>query len=332
MTMTDIYSQTIKLFGSHPEPAFESAEQQTSVWGREWGCDNDVGRLRVVLMHRPGDEMKIVDPEKRIEEIGSYGDLEAGWYFQSDTIPALADMQAQHDGLVRTLRDEGVEVVFLDSIEADGIKSVYTRDSSFAVKGGAIVTRLARKIRRGEEAHVTKTLANLGMPILRTLHGTAMAEGGSFAWLNSRTTVIGRSICVNEEGSRQIEEVLNAQGVELIRVDLNGYNIHIDGALTMIDIDVAIVDPDQLPYWFLVKLAELGIKTVEVTAQDSGWIINCLAVGPGRVVMPRGISNRTMDRLADLDIDVIEIDYDKIHHNGGGIHCSTCPLVRDAVD
>jgi N-dimethylarginine dimethylaminohydrolase len=144
--------------------------------------------------------------------------------------------------------------------------------------------------------------------------------------------VIGRSICVNEEGSRQIEEVLNAQGVELIRVDLNGYNIHIDGALTMIDIDVAIVDPDQLPYWFLVKLAELGIKTVEVTAQDSGWIINCLAVGPGRVVMPRGISNRTMDRLADLDIDIIEIDYDKIHHNGGGIHCSTCPLVRDAVD
>jgi len=332
MTMTDIYSQTIKFFGSHPEPAFESPEQQTNVWGREWGCDNDVGQLRVVLMHRPGDEMKIIDPNKRIEEIGSYGDLEAGWYFQSDTIPALADVQAQHDGLVQTLRDEGVEVVFLDSIEPDGVKSVYTRDSSFAIKGGAIVTRLARKIRRGEEAHVTKTLANLGMPILRTLNGTAMAEGGSFAWLNSKTAVIGRSICVNEEGSRQIEEVLNAQGAELLRVDLTGYSIHIDGALTMIDVDVAIVDPNQLPYWFLMKLKELGIKTVEVSPQDSGWIINCLAVRPGRIVMPRGISNRTMDKLADLNIDVIEIDYDKVHHNGGGIHCSTCPLVRDSVD
>jgi len=222
--------------------------------------------------------------------------------------------------------------VFLDSIEPDGIKSVYTRDSSFAIKGGAIVTRLARKIRRGEEAHVTKTLANLGMPILRTLNGTAMAEGGSFAWLNSKTAVIGRSICVNEEGSRQIEEVLNAQGAELLRVDLTGYSIHIDGALTMIDVDVAIVDPNQLPYWFLMKLKELGIKTVEVSPQDSGWIINCLAVRPGRIVMPRGISNRTMDKLADLNIDVIEIDYDKVHHNGGGIHCSTCPLVRDSVD
>ena len=100
----------------------------------------------------------------------------------------------------------------------------------------------------------------------------------------------------------------------------------------MIDVDVAIIDATQLPYWFLEKLKELGIKTVEVTPQDSGWIINCLAVRPGRVIMPPGISNRTMDQLADLNIEAIQIPYDKIHHNGGGIHCSTCPLVRDSVD
>lgn len=325
------YQQTIKMFGSHPEPAFESAEQQTNVWGREWGCDNDVGRLRMVLMHRPGDEMKIVDPGKRIESIGTYGDIEQGWYWQSEVIPPLAEMQAQHDRLAQTLRDEGVEVVYLDRIEEDGIKSVYTRDSSFAVKGGAIVGRLARKIRRGEEAHVTRTLANLGMPILRTLNGTALAEGGSFAWLNSKTAVIGRSICVNEEGARQVEEVLRPMGVELIRVDLNGYDIHIDGSLTMIDVDLAIVNPATLPFWFLEKLKELKIRTIEVSPQDSAWIINCLAVRPGRVIMPRGISNRTMDALARHNIHVIQIDYDKVSLNGGGIHCSTCPLIRDSI-
>ena len=329
--MTSIYNQTIKMFGSHPEPAFESAEQQAYVWGREWGCDNDVGRVRLCLMHCPGDEMNIVDRTRRIEEIGSYGDPEAGWYFQSDTVPDWDEFRAQHQGLVDTLRDEGVEVVFLDRIEPDGIKSVYTRDSSFAVKGGAIVSRLARTIRRGEEAHVTRTLANLGMPILRTLHGTAMVEGGSFAWLNDRTAVIGRSICVNEEGCRQVEEVLNAQGVELLRVDLTGYSIHIDGALTMIDVDVAIIDPDLLPYPFLQKLEALGIRTVEVSEQDNHWIINCLAVRPGRVIMPRGISNRTGDTLASMGIEIVEIDYDKVQLNGGGIHCSTCPLVRDSV-
>ncbi len=329
--MTNIYGQTIKLFGSHPEPSFESAEQQAGVWGREWGCDNDVGRLRLCLMHRPGDEMEIVDRRKRIEEIGSYGDLEKGWYFQSDVVPDWDEFRAQHDGLVATLRNEGVEVVFLDRIEADGIKSVYTRDSSFAVKGGAVVCRLARTIRRGEEAHVTRTLANLGMPILRTVHGTGMVEGGSFAWLNHRTAVIGRSICVNEEGARQVEEVLARQGVDLLRVDLSGYSIHIDGAMTMIDVDVAIVDPDMLPYTFLTRLRELGIRTVEIDNADNHWILNCLAVRPGRVIMPRGISNRTADTLASMNIEIIEIDYDKVQLNGGGIHCSTCPLVRDSV-
>ena len=67
--MTSIYNQTIKLFGSQPEPAFESSEQQTTVWGRQWGCDNDVGQIRLCLMHRPGDEMNIIDPAMRIAEL-----------------------------------------------------------------------------------------------------------------------------------------------------------------------------------------------------------------------------------------------------------------------
>ncbi len=329
--MTSIYGQTIKLFGSHPEPAFESEAGQTDVWGRQWGCDNDVGTLRVCLMHRPGPEMEIVDRNRRIEEIGSFGDLDSGWYFQSDTVPDWEEFRAQHDGLVRTLQNEGVEVVFLDSIEPDGLKSIYTRDSSVAIKGGSVICRLARSIRRGEEAHVTRTIAGLGMPVLRTIHGTGMVEGGSFAWLNHRTAVIGRSICVNEEGARQLEEVLAWQGVELLRVDLTGYSIHIDGAMTMIDVDVAIIDPDMLPYPFLEKLKELDIRTVEITAQDNHAIINCLAVRPGRVIMPRGISNQTADTLASMNIETTEIDYDKVYLNGGGIHCSTCPLVRDSV-
>ena len=282
-------------------------------------------------MHRPGDEMNIIDPSMRIDEIGSYGDLQKGWYFQSDVIPDWDEFRSQHDHLVQVLQTEGVEVVFLDSVEADGIKSVYTRDSSVAIKGGALVTRLARSIRRGEEAHVSKTLANLGMPILRTLHGTALMEGGSFAWLNSQTAVIARSICVNDEGCDQVEQVLNAQGVELLRIDMTGYDIHIDGALTMIDVNVAIVDPDLLPYSFLRQLDEMGVTAVEIDAQDDPWIVNCLAVAPGRVIMPRGISSATEARLQRLNIDVIEIDYDKLQLNGGGIHCSTCPLIRDSV-
>jgi len=170
------------------------------------------------------------------------------------------------------------------------------------------------------------------MPILRTLHGTALMEGGSFAWLNSHTAVIARSICVNDEGCDQVEQVLSAQGAELLRIDMTGYDIHIDGALTMIDVDLAIVDPDLLPYSFLRKLDELGVRTIEIDERDDPWIVNCLAVSPGRIIMPRGLSSKTEAALQRLNQEVIEIDYDKIQLNGGGIHCSTCPLIRDSVN
>lgn len=326
-----LYQQTIKLFGVAPEPAFEAAEEQTAVWGRRWGCDNDVGQLRVVLMHRPGDEMKVVDPSKRIESIGTYGDLEAGWYWQSDSVPPLADMQAQHDALAQTLRDEGAEVVLLDSAREGKLKTCYTRDSAIAIDGGAIVTRLGPRVRRGEELGVTRGLAELGVPILRTISGTGLLEGGSFAWLNPSTAVVGRSIRCNDEGIRQTREILAGQGVELLTIDMSGYDIHIDGGFLMIDVDLALISASALPYSFLETLTRLGIRTIEITPDDNPWIINGLAVRPGRVIMPPGASNQTLDQLAKHDVEIVTLPYDKVALNGGGIHCSTCPLVRDKL-
>ena len=259
----DVYNATIKLFGSEPEPAFEESRRLEALWGRAWGCDNDIGQIRAVMMHRPGQEFDVIDPAKRIEETGSFGDLEAGWYWQSETIPPLAEMQAQHDRLADAVRAEGAEVIYVDGVEGGRFKSVYTRDSSFAVKGGAIVARLAPRMRHGEELPVTRALAKLGMPILRTVHGTGMIEGGSFAWLNSKTAVVGRGIRVNDDGIAQVAEVLKYQGVELIVVDLRGYDIHIDGHFVMVDVNLALVWPRGLSFSFLERLKELAVQMEE---------------------------------------------------------------------
>ncbi len=327
------YNMTIKAFPSHAEPAFETAEQQQEIWGDTWGCDNDVGRLRKVLMHRPGEEMAIIDRSKRIEALGSFGDLEGErWYWRGDHIPEVEELQEQHDALTAALAAEGVEVLPLKRCAPGRHKSIYTRDSCIAVKGGAIVTRLGPIVRRGEEAPVTETLAAIGMPILRTIHGTGLMEGGSFVWLKPNLAVIGRSARVNEEGTRQVEEVLKAQGAELIRVDLTGYRLHIDGALVMIDVDTAIVNPTQIPFWFLETLEELGIRTVPLHPDDPTGVLNCLAVRPGRVIMQAGASPRTADRLDKLGIEIVPVPYAKVFEGGGGIHCSTSPLQRDPID
>lgn len=326
------YNMTIRSFPSHADPAFESDAQQQTVWGRRWGCDNDVGRLRMVLMHRPGEEMSVLDPSKRIERLNSFGDEEGqSWYWRGARIAPLEAQQAQHDALTRTLREEGVEVVLVDGAAPGRHKQIYTRDSCVGVQGGAIVTRLGPIVRRGEEAPVSQALARVGCPILRTVNGRGLMEGGSFVWLKPGLAVIGRSSRVNEEGARQVEEVIREAGAELIRVDLTGYRLHIDGALVMIDAETAITNPTQLPFWFLEKLDELGIRQVEVHPDDAVGCLNCLAVRPGRVVMQAGLSPRTADRLDKLGIEVVPVEYDLVYEGGGGIHCSTSPLIRDPI-
>ena len=143
--------------------------------------------------------------------------------------------------------------------------------------------------------------------------------------------MVGRSIRVNDEAISQLDDVLKRQGVELIVVDLCGYLIHIDGAFVMIDHDLALVDPTQLPFWFLERLKDLKIRTIEITPADNGWIINGLAVAPGRYIMGDGASNRTLDAMQHAGMEIIPVQYDRMQLNGGGIHCSTTPLERDSV-
>lgn len=326
-----IYNETVRMFATPGDPPFEDPAELEAHWGRVWGVNNDVGRIRSILMHRPGPEMNVVDPTKRIEAIGSFGDLEEGWYFQSDTLPPVADMQAQHDALVAALTARGVEVHLVDGVGGNRLKSCYTRDPLIMVNGGAVICRMGTRIRRGEERAITRTLARLGIPILRTLSGSAVMEGGSFAWINAKTAVIGCGIRVNREGAEQVGEVLKRQGVELIVIDLVGYDIHIDGSFLMVDRDLALVDPFGLPFSFLERLKELKIRTIEITPADDKWIVNSLAVAPGELIMPEGATNRTLDQLAAHGVTWTTLPYGKMQLNGGGIHCSTTPLIRDPV-
>jgi N-dimethylarginine dimethylaminohydrolase len=326
-----VYNQTVKLFAAGAEPPFEDDGELMASWGAVWGIDNDVGKIRSILMHAPGPEMGIVDTSKRIEEIGSYGDPATGWYFQSDTPPDLDKMRAQHRAFVAALEADGVQVHYVEGVDHTRLKSVYTRDPLIMVKGGAIVCRMGARIRRGEELAITRTLAKIGVPILSTISGAGVMEGGSFAWLNDKTCAIGVGVRVNREGAEQVGEVLKRQGVELLIVDLPGYDIHLDVSFLMIDKDLALISPNGLPFSFLEELKARGIHTVELDPSDDGWINNSLAIAPGKLLMPEGASNRTLDRLAAHGVTWTTIPFEAVQANGGGLHCSTTPLQRDRV-
>ncbi len=327
------YHRVLERIRPRSEPPFEEENMQRRVWGRPWGVHNDVGRLRSVLLHRPGEELRVMTEDKYDPDIEALIDEDAQWYFRSDRAPDLDQMQREHDGMARVLEENGVEVHYADG-SPENPNAMFTRDAGIAVRGGAVICRLGpvgREFgtgRRGEEFFIARKLTDLGMPILRTIHGTGLLEGGSFCFLTEEYAAVGTSYRQNAAGVDQLRSVLEHQGVQLVEVPLTGHSLHIDGAIVMIDRDAALVNVTRLPYWFLDTLEELGIRVVHVDPRDPPTAINCLALAPGKLLM-NDAAQRTADQLDQMGYECIQIPYGECHRHGGSIHCSTMPLVRD---
>lgn len=307
------------------EPPFHDELQ--SVWGRPWGAHDEVGRLRTVLVRPPGPALSEIDGDRWDPELGALVDPGGGWYWTRRAAPALERAADQHAGLVAALEREGVEVVSAAPMSKRHTKAMYVRDPLVTVPGGAIVARMAVRMRRGEEADITRTVAAAGMPVLATLVGTATLEGGSFVKLRPGLAALGTSIRCNAQGAEQLRAILARLGWELIVVPLPGYTIHLDLHLGMLDLDLALVHAEGLPYAFLQELERLGVQLVHAHPGEA-WGLNLLALAPRRVLMAEG-SPRTAERLAAAGVEVLTVAYDELHPNGGGVHCSTMELVRE---
>jgi len=319
--------QVQSLFPASPEPPFHEAASLARDWGADWGCDDDVSPLRTVLVRRPGDEWNGVRADCWDEGAQALVDPERLWFWESRALPDPARMGAEHDGLVAALRNEGVEVVDGGPMPAKLMNAVYVRDPMCVVRGGAVIGRMGPLMRRGEERFATQAVAALGMPVLRTISGTGMLEGGTLIKITPRVYAFGASIRCNPEGARQLAEVLAPLGVELIVVPLAGWSIHLDGHLSMVDRDKALCDVRRLPYWFVDRLRELGIDLIEVLPEED-WAVNGLVVRPGRLLLSEG-NPRTVERLGRRGVEVVEVAYDEIQRGGGGIHCTTMELRRE---
>ncbi|MQA03199.1 MAG: amidinotransferase [Streptosporangiales bacterium] len=315
------------MVGPEPTPEFHDPSELETYWGRRWGAADEVGALRTVLMRRPSKGLADITADAWDPRAGALVDPAGRWYWRGAEPPDLERVDEQHAGLVAALRAEQVEVVEAPRYTTGYPKSVFTRDPLLTVPGGAVITRLAPRMRRGEEASVTKAVAELGMPILGTVVGHGLAEGGTFVKLRRDLAVFGLSIRCNTEGARQLASLLEPLGIELTTITLPGYTIHVDGQFHMVAEDLALANTHRLPYEFLARVEALGIKVI-TPHPDEQSACNSLTVRPRRLLFPAHCP-RTADRLTTDGVEVVPVAYDEILKNGGGIHCSTMELVRD---
>ena len=303
----------------HPPIKTRFEDEVEKYWGRRWCANTEIGRLRMVLLHRPGEEINTIKPP-----------FEAWRYTEK---PNLAEMIEDHERLAQAFRDQGVKVVIRKPETYKPprlVKSIYCRDPSFSCKGGMIVGRMYDALRRGEEVFTAQTYLEIGCPVLGIIHGSGIIEGGSVMWLDATHLAITTGRRTNDEGIRQVTEIVKTAQPEVEVVTVPTYEAH--EPLHMVDKHMAVLHlwVQPLPYWFIEYLKdELKMHLIMLPRGVEGA---CVAIEPGKVLIASDPSSSQFRKILEKEgIEVMEMEIPSLvlPKNSGTIHCLTQNIIRD---
>jgi len=297
-------------------PLETSFEEDMPVYWGDWGVSSEVDDLKAVLMRRPGSEVESFDAR------------EARF---SDEPVDVGLMRAQHDSVADLYRNHGVKVFYVEEQRDDRPNAVFCRDLMFMTPEGAIIARPGMAARRGEERYVAKALAEIGVPIIRTINGDGIFEGANAMWLDRKTVIISTGSRCNRSGCEQVETELKRMGVtDVIHMQQPYSSIHIDGILNAAANDIVMIHASQVPYDVCDTIRKKGFRILEApstTELRASFGCNFIALKPGLVVMPEG-NPRSRELLESNGVKVLTVEISEIMKGRGALHCITAFLKR----
>lgn len=281
------------------------------------GIDSEYGRLRAVLLHRPGGELAAAldDP---------------------DSVQMLAPLDIgrageQHDAMAEAYRANGVAVDYVDPAGQPTPNQMFCADLFAMTPEGAILARPASTVRAGEERWVARRLADIGVPILRTLTGNAVFEGADLMWLDPETAMVGLGLRTNEDAAAQIAAVLEEVGIETLAVDMPYGTMHFMGMLRIVDRDLAICWPRRTPFAAVRALEERGHRIVWLPDEPDSVLnraLNVVTLGPRKILMLAGYP--AVQKVYEAaGIECVTVDGSELVKAAGAIGCLTGIVRRD---
>jgi len=285
-----------------------------------YGAQSMTGRLRRVVMRRPGEAMAAADP--------------AEWHYTSAI--DLEEARRAHDTFADALRAWDVEVLYHDEPLPDHSDSVFVFDPALVTDRGSLLLSMGKAARRGEEEPLGNALELHGVPVYGRLEGEARAEGGDTLWLDHDTLAVGRGFRTNAEGVRQLRALLAPLGVTVLDYDLPFFTgpeacLHLLSLVSPVDVDLAVAYPPLMPTAFWTELKRRGVRLLEVPEEEflSTQATNVLTVAPRRCIMLGG-SPVTQQLLEMADCEVATFPGEPLSFKAeGGPTCLTRPVLRD---
>ena len=292
-------------------------EEVGELWGN-CGVSTEWARLKAVLLHRPGAELTASTDPNTVQMLEPLD---------------LSLAQAQHEAMAQAYERAGVTVHYVTPAEMPLPNQMFVADLMFMTPEGVILARPASTVRAGEERWVARRLADLGVPVVRSVRGHGTFEGADAAWLDPQTAIIGRGLRTNAEGMAQVTSTLREMGVEVIQVDLPYGTMHLMGMLRIVDRDLALAWPKRLVHAGVDALRERGYRVAflsDETEPSQRSAFNFVTLGPHEILMPAGCPI-TQAFYESLGITCHTVEVWELRKAAGAIGCLTGIVERERV-
>jgi len=212
---------------------------------------------------------------------------------------------------------------------------MFVCDLFFMTPEGAIISRMASSVRAGEEKYVSKALADIGVPIIKTITGKGTFEGADAVWISKDTLLIGTGNRTNYEAFIQIKKCLKTQGINCINIHLPRGIQHLKAILQIVDSKLAVIRNNLFSDELFSILRKFGYNFIELPESISvtkRQALNFITIAPRQIIMVS--DNKDIKKiLTDNNIRIIaELDFSELIKGAGGICCATGVLCRKFID
>jgi N-dimethylarginine dimethylaminohydrolase len=289
---------------------------------RAMGSQAMSGRLRQVLMRRPGPSLIAADPAK--------------WHYGPTFDSAKA--VAQYGRFAALVERSGAEILWIED-EGDGLAdSMFTHDPSLMTDEGAVILRMGKSLRLAEGNLHEQAYAKASIPIVGRIEAPGTVEGGDCVWVDKKTLAVGRGVRSNQAGIEQLASILAPLGVTVLGFDLPLWLgeeacLHLMSVISPLAPDLALVHAPLLPASFYLMLKERGIHMIVAPPEEfslsNGLNLNVLPTAPMQVIMVDGFhATRAAMEAMGCAVETFPADALCIACEGGPT-CLTRPILRD---
>lgn len=249
--------------------------------------------------------------------------------------PNFEEALNEYEVFEKLVRSNDAEVKCFSKNESVNMDSIYCRDASIATDHGLILCNMGKGDRKNEPKAAGEIYSNNNEKILGAIVAPGTIEGGDVSWIDVKTLAVGRTYRTNDDGIRQLKDLLEPKGIEIIIVDLPHYKgesdvFHLMSIFSPVDKDLAVVYSPLMPISFRELLVERGFELVEVPVEEfESMGCNVLATAPRQCIMVDG-NPITQARLEAKGAKVNVYKGKEISvKGGGGPTCLTRPMLRE---